>query len=64
MLSRVLNVEAEGTEEWSPLLTEKIRQFQAQHKMKVDGVMGQRTLIRLWQALGESPKLVQERGAI
>ena len=50
MLSRVLNVEAEGTGEWSSLLTEKVRQFQAQNKIKVDGVMGQLSLIRLWQA--------------
>ena len=64
MLSRVLNVEAEGTGEWSSLLTEKVRQFQAQNKIKVDGVMGQLSLIRLWQALGESPKLIQKRGTI
>ena len=64
MLSRVLNVEAEGTGEWSSLLTEKVRQFQAQNKIKVDGVMGQLSLIRLWQSLGESPTLIQERGTI
>lgn len=62
MLSRLLNVEAEGTGEWSPLLTEKVRQFQSQHKIKADGIMGQLSLIRLWQALGESPKLTQDEG--
>ncbi|WP_253381531.1 ExeA family protein [unidentified bacterial endosymbiont] len=60
MLSRVLNVEAENTGEWSPMLTEKIRQFQTQNNIKADGVMGKVTLIRLWQVLGESPKLTHE----
>lgn len=64
MLSRVLNVEAENTGEWSPMLTEKIRQFQTQNKIKADGVMGKVTLIRLWQVLGESPKLVHEGGKV
>lgn len=64
MLSRLLSVEAEGTGEWSPLLTEKVRQFQTQHKIKADGVMGQLSLIRLWQALGESPKLNQDGDTI
>lgn len=60
MLSRLLSVDAEGTGEWSPLLAEKVRQFQTQHKIKADGVMGQLSLIRLWQALGESPTLAQD----
>jgi len=64
MLSRMLSVEAEGSGEWSPLLTEKIRQFQIQHKIKADGVMGRLSLIRLWQALGESPKLTQDEGKV
>lgn len=56
-LSRALNVESEVLSEWSPLLSEKVRQFQIQQKIKADGVMGQLSLIRLWQVLGESPKL-------
>lgn len=62
MLSRVLNVEAENSGEWSPLLTEKVRQFQTQNKIKADGVVGRLTLIRLWQALDESPKLMHDGG--
>ena len=62
MLSRVLNVESEGTGEWSPLLTEKIRQFQKQNNIQVDGIAGRLSLIRLWQALDESPGLLQDRG--
>jgi len=62
MLSRVLNLEAEETGEWSPLLQEKIRQFQAQKALTADGVMGQLSLIRLWQALGESPAFIHEEG--
>ncbi|ORT70395.1 hypothetical protein BO998_23745 [Citrobacter werkmanii] len=62
MLSRVLNVEAESTGEWSPLLSEKVRQFQMQNKIKADGMVGRLTLIRLWQALDESPKLMHDGG--
>lgn len=62
MLSRVLNVDAEETGEWSPLLIEKIRQFQRQNRIKADGVMGRISLIRLWQALGESPKMTSDGG--
>ncbi|QMR75514.1 peptidoglycan-binding domain-containing protein [Enterobacter sp. RHBSTW-00175] len=62
MLSRVLNVDAEETGEWSPVLIEKIRQFQRQNKIKADGVMGRISLIRLWQALGESPKITSDGG--
>ncbi|EPF0317175.1 peptidoglycan-binding domain-containing protein [Enterobacter chuandaensis] len=60
MLSRVLNCEAEGTSAWTPLLDEKVRQFQTQNNLRVDGNMGKRTLTELWQALGESPVLMQE----
>lgn len=57
MLSRVMNAEAEGTSEWTPLLGEKVRQFQSQNHLNVDGNIGKRTLTELWQALGESPEL-------
>lgn len=60
MLSRVLNCEAEVTSEWTPLLGEKVRQFQTQNHLRVDGNMGKRSLTELWQALGESPVLMQE----
>lgn len=61
MLSRVLNTEAENTGEWTGLLTEKVRQFQSQNHLVTDGMIGQGTLIRLWQALGESPELLREQ---
>lgn len=62
MLSRVLNVPAEETGEWSALLQEKIRQFQTQKALVADGIMGQLSLIRLWQTLGESPAFLHEEG--
>lgn len=60
MLSRVLNVEADESGEWSALLVEKIRQFQVQNGLTADGIAGQLSLIKLWQALDESPKLIVE----
>ena len=60
MLSRVLNVEADESGEWSALLVEKIREFQVQNGLTADGIAGQLSLIKLWQALDESPKLIVE----
>lgn len=60
MLSRVLNVEPDESGQWSGLLVEKIREFQAQNGLTADGIVGQLSLIKLWQVLGESPKLIEE----
>lgn len=56
-LSRALNVPTTQATNWKPMLTEKVKLFQNQQKIPADGAAGKMTLIRLFQALGESPRL-------
>lgn len=60
MLSRVLGVPANESGDWTATLTEKVNLFQRNEKLPQDGVPGKNTLIRLRQALGEAPTLVNE----
>lgn len=60
MLSRTLNIPAEKTGEWTPMLVEKVKRFQQRENLKQDGKPGKQTLIRLQQALGEAPQLINE----
>ncbi|WP_054181094.1 peptidoglycan-binding protein [Trabulsiella odontotermitis] len=56
-LSKVLNVPTIQATSWKPMLTEKVKLFQKQQNLPTDGIAGKATLIRLFQALGESPRL-------
>lgn len=60
MLSRALGVPANESGDWTPTLTEKVKLFQRNEKLQQDGVPGKDTLIRLRQALGEAPRLINE----
>lgn len=62
-ISQVINVPASKTSGWNPLLTKKVKQFQSLQQLKTDGIAGKLTLVRLFQALGESPKLQLGEGA-
>ena len=63
MLSKAMNIPATPVERWQPILTEKLKSFQASHYLPADGIAGRMTLIRLMQELGESPKLTLESSA-
>lgn len=56
-LSRALSVPTSQITRWKPALTEKVKLFQRQQHLPVDGIVGKSTLVRLYQALGESPRL-------
>lgn len=60
LLSRALNVPVDKQGEWTPALTEKVKLFQQRENLRQDGKPGKRTLIRLQQALGEAPQLINE----
>jgi general secretion pathway protein A len=55
-----LGVPANDSGDWTPTLTEKVKLFQRNEKLQQDGVPGKDTLIRLRQALGEAPRLINE----
>jgi len=60
MLSRALGLPVDESGDWTATLTEKVKLFQRNEKLQADGVPGKNTLIRLRQALGEAPRLVNE----
>ena len=60
MLSRALGVPVNESGDWTAMLTEKVKLFQRSVNLQQDGIPGKDTLIKLRQALGEAPKLINE----
>jgi len=64
MLSRALGVPVNESGDWTAMLTEKVKLFQRSVNLQQDGVPGKDTLIKLRQALGEAPKLINEMNTL
>lgn len=63
MLSRALMKPKNTAPGWSAALVDNIKEFQRKMAIKVDGQIGESTLMRLLIASGESPGLIRDKDA-
>ncbi len=63
MLSRALMKPKNSAPGWSAALVDNIKEFQRKKGIKVDGQIGESTLMKLLIASGESPGLIRDKDA-